>query len=130
MNNMKLQVITGNLGRDVETKYLPTGQLKGEFSVAVEVGFGGKKHTEWISCEIWATKDKEGNDKLLFAEWAGKGTKVYLEGTPGIEVWNAKETGEAKGKMVLTVSDWRVLSGGKSKEAAEATPYDGDAEPT
>ena len=121
MDNMRLEVIVGHLGRNIEVKYTPTGKLVGNFSLAVEVGFGDRKHTEWIDCTVWGI-----NDKILLAEWAGKGTKVWLEGTPAVQVWKNKE-GEPQGKIVLTVRDWRVLSGGKSKEEA-ATPYDGDEE--
>jgi single-strand DNA-binding protein len=125
MNNMELLVMTGNLGRDVSEKFTPSGKLVGEFSVAVEVGFGDNKHTEWLDCVIWGQKDKSGEETLLFARWAGKGTKVLLRGTPKVECWIAKDGGEAKGKMVLTVTDWRILSGGKAKNGAEAaTPFD------
>lgn len=122
MDNMRLEVITGNLGRDVEVKYTPSGKMVGNFSVAVEQGFGDRKHTVWLDCVIWGI-----NDKILFAEWAGKGTKVWLEGTPTVEAWTSKD-GEAKAKMVLTVHDWRILSGGKSREDAEPSPFDGDEE--
>lgn len=121
MDNMTLRVF-GTLGRDIEEKFTPNGKLVGEFSVAVEQGWGDKKQTVWLDCTIWGDK----NDKILLSEFAGKGTRVYLEGTPSVEAWIGKD-GTAKAKLALTVRDWKVLGGWKQKETqengAEENPY-------
>jgi len=122
MDNMEMTII-GSLGRDVDERYTPTGKLVGNFSVAVEKGFGDNKHTEWVECTMWAN-----GDKLLFGEWAVKGTKALLRGTPRIKTWTPRDGGEKRFGMELTVNYWRILGGGKPKEDAEPSPYDGEAE--
>lgn len=111
--------IFGNLGRDPESKFTPAGKLVIEFSVGVTVGFGDNKRTDWYKCTAW-----EKNAELI-GKLCVKGTTVWLRGTPKLELWSAKDGGEARGQIHVTVRDWRIMKGGKAKEeAAEATPYD------
>ena len=121
MNDLELRVF-GNLGHDVENKYTPSGKLVSNFSVATNVGYGDNKHTVWVKCVAW--------EKLaeLIEKMACKGTSIYLRGTPEIETWIGKESGEATGSFKLVVQDFRILKNGKPKEGAEETPYDGEAE--
>ncbi len=74
----KVQII-GNLGRDPELRYTPTGKPVANFTVAVSrVGrdAGGERteETEWFRINAW--------DKLAetCAQYLKKGAKVYVEG--------------------------------------------------
>lgn len=108
MDGMKLQVF-GNLGRDPEAKYTPQGKMVATATIAVTVGYGDHKKTEWIKAVLWE-KNAE-----MFNQMAKKGTSVYLEGTPKISTWLSKE-GEAKGQIELTVREFRILKGGAPKQ--------------
>lgn len=72
-------MIIGNLGRDPEMRYTPSGTAVTQFSVAVnrntrdEAG-EWKKETEWFRIVLFREQAERA------AEWLRKGTKVYLEG--------------------------------------------------
>ena len=72
-------LIIGNLGRDPEMRYTPSGTAVTQFSVAVnrnskdEAG-EWKKETEWFRVVLF----RENAERA--AEWLRKGTKVFIEG--------------------------------------------------
>jgi single-strand DNA-binding protein len=72
-------LIIGNLGRDPEMRYTPSGTAVTQFSVAVnrntrdEAG-EWKKETEWFRVVLFREQAERA------AEWLRKGTKVFIEG--------------------------------------------------
>jgi single-strand DNA-binding protein len=104
--------IFGRLGSDPEARYTPNGNYVIDVPLAVNIGWGENKKTVWIKVVMWK-KTAEN-----FIKFAKKGTFVYLEGTPSVEVWKSKE-GEPKGQLVLTAIDFKLLGGSKSREEAE-----------
>jgi single-strand DNA-binding protein len=72
-------MIIGNLGRDPEMRYTPSGTAVTQFSVAVnrntrdEAG-EWKKETEWFRVILFREQAERA------AEWLRKGAKVYIEG--------------------------------------------------
>ena len=119
MDNAFMQVI-GNLGHGVELQYTDSGKLFAKSSVGVEVGWGDKKDTLWVSVVVWSEESAQ-----RFHDFCQKGTKVFLSGTPTVNAWKSKD-GEAKAQISLNVKEFRVLSGGKPKGEESPTPYDGE----
>jgi single-strand DNA-binding protein len=117
MKNMQL---TGNLGRDPESRYTPQGKMVTTANVAVNSGFGDNKTTEWIKLTFWE-KSAE-----TFAKLAAKGTKVWISGTPKIETWQGKDKG-FNAQINITVRDWEILAGYAEKEDSD-NPYNDSAE--
>ena len=68
---MNLLVLTGNLTKDAEIKYVGEKAVL-NFSIAVNEGFGDRATTMFVNCVLW------GNEKI--AEYLKKGTKVALKG--------------------------------------------------
>ncbi|GAB4577652.1 MAG: hypothetical protein Fur0022_03830 [Anaerolineales bacterium] len=74
----RVQLI-GNLGKDPETRFTPTGSKVCTFSLAVnrrwKAGEGGyKEATEWFNIEAW------GRLGEICQQYLHKGSRVYLEG--------------------------------------------------
>ncbi len=67
-------IFIGNLGRDPEMRYTPSGQAVTSFSVAVSDGFGDRKKTIWFRVSAW--------EKLAetCSAYLKKGSKVLVEG--------------------------------------------------
>lgn len=68
---MNLLVLTGNLTKDAEIKYVGEKVVL-NFSIANNEGYGDKVTTTFVNCVLW------GNEKI--AEYLKKGTKVALKG--------------------------------------------------
>lgn len=72
-------MIIGNLGRDVEMSYTPSGKAVSKFSVAVSrrrAGADGQRieETTWFNIVAWEKLGETCNTYLH------KGSKVYIEG--------------------------------------------------
>jgi single-strand DNA-binding protein len=74
----RVQLI-GNLGKDPETRYTPTGKKVAHFPVAVNQRWKNsegetKEATEWFNIEAW------GRLGEICQEYLHKGSLVFLEG--------------------------------------------------
>jgi len=107
---MKNITVIGNIGK-IEMKYTPAGKAVTEFSIAVNVKRGEEKSTEWYKGVAWE-KSAE-----IINQYAGVGSKIFVSGAPSLEVWIDKASGEARGKVVVTVREFEFLS--KPKDQAE-----------
>ncbi len=74
----RVQLI-GNLGKDPESKFTPTGKKVAHFSVAVSNRWKSKEgemkeYTEWVNVEAW------GRLGEVCQQYLKKGSLVYVEG--------------------------------------------------
>ncbi len=87
----RVQLI-GNLGKDPESKFTPTGKKVAHFSLAVsqrwKTGGETKEYTEWVNIEAW------GRLGEVCQEYLKKGSLVYIEGRLKTEKYEDK--GETK----------------------------------
>jgi single-strand DNA-binding protein len=84
----RVQLI-GNLGKDPETKFTPTGKRVAHFRLAVNHRWRSKEgeakeYTEWINIEAW------GRLGEICQEYLKKGSLVYLEGRLKTEIYEDK----------------------------------------
>ncbi len=70
--------LMGNLGKDPEARFTPTGKQVVKFSLAVSKRWkndsGMQEHTEWINIEAW------GRLAEICNEYLRKGSFVFVEG--------------------------------------------------
>jgi single-strand DNA-binding protein len=104
MNNL---TIAGILGRDAETKTTNNGKDYTKFSVAVKDGWGENEKTLWVDCTMW------GDRGAKLAQYLTKGLKITASGRAGVNVWSAKDSGEAKGSLTLSIDQVTLQSGRK-----------------
>lgn len=88
----RVQLI-GNLGRDPETKFTPTGKKVCHFSIAVSNRWKDKsgemkETTEWVNIEAW------GRLGEVCQEYLKKGSLIFLEGRLKTDKYDSN--GEAK----------------------------------
>jgi len=108
--------IKGNIG-SIDAKYTPSGKFILNFSVAVNIGYGDNKKTNWYKCIAWQTTGE------LINKLAQKGTQIIVDGSQEIKEWLDKE-GIKHTSVEITVRDFDILARGKSRE--DETPYDGE----
>ena len=90
----RVQLI-GNLGRDPESRYTPTGKKVSHFSIAVtnrwKAGNETRENTEWVNIEAW------GRLAEICQEYLKKGSLVYVEGRLKTDKYEDKDRdGETK----------------------------------
>lgn len=83
-------MIIGNLGRDPEMRYTPSGQAVTQFTVAVNRNYKDaqgerQEETEWFRIVAW------GQQAEFAAEYLRKGAKVYIEGRLQTRQWEGQD---------------------------------------
>ncbi len=118
---MNKLILIGNLGRDPEMSYTPSGQSVTKFSVASNrkytTGSGEQREeTEWFNCSAWGKLAEVCNQYLT------KGQQVYLEGRLKSRSYET-QGGETRHSLDVSVSEIQFL--GKSNATS-----DGNDQPT
>lgn len=124
-------IIVGNLGKDPEMRYTPSGQAVTSFSVASSRRYSGSDgqmvdETAWFRVSAWGKQAETCNQYLK------KGSKVLVEGrltpdkaTGGPRTWQRKD-GTTAASFEVTAQTVRFLS--PRGEAEGGAPMDaGDA---
>jgi single-strand DNA-binding protein len=103
-------ILLGNVGKDPEIKYTPSGTAVANFSIATGERYKDKEgqfqeRTEWHNIVAW--------DKLaeIIGNYVKKGSKLYLEGRLQTRSWDDKQTGEKKYRTEIVATDISLLSG-------------------
>ncbi len=83
-------ILIGNLGRDPELRYTPSGKPMVSFSLATSrswITSGGERKdaTEWFNVIAW------GNLAEICSRRLKKGSKVYIEGHLQTRAWDDPE---------------------------------------
>ena len=89
-------IILGHIGRDVETKFIPSGKALHTFSVAVSEKRGDDKATSWYTVNVWGDLIQWKLDELK------KGALVMVAGRLSIRNW---EKDEKHGTEVIITAD-------------------------
>jgi single-strand DNA-binding protein len=100
-------IIIGNLGRDPEMKYTPTGQAVTSFSVAsnhkYKTASGEQRdETEWFSCQAW------GKLAETCTQYLTKGQQVYIEGRLKSRTYQT-QSGETRFSNDVTITEVQFL---------------------
>jgi single-strand DNA-binding protein len=129
-----LNLIVGNLGRDPEMKYTPSGTAVTNFSVATNRQYTNSqgeliKETLWYNIATWGKTAENCNQYLR------KGSLVLVEGrliadpsTGGPKVFTRNADGSAAAKFEISASQVRFLSRREEGETTqqEMAPQDND----
>ncbi len=113
-------MIIGNLGRDPEMRYTPSGQAVTQFTVAVNRNYKGQngewqEETEWFRVVVW------GQQAERAAEYLRKGNKVYIEGRLQTRQWE-DQTGAKRYTTELVANQVTNLERRTRDESDEGAP--------
>jgi len=115
-------ILVGNLGKDPEVKYTPSGTPVAKFSLATNERYkdkGGEwqDRTEWHNIVAWQRLAE------IVGEYVKNGSKIYIEGRLQTSSWEDKQSGEKKYRTEVVASDL-VLLGGRG-EGGGGGDYEG-----
>ena len=78
-------ILTGRLGKNVDVRYTQQGKAVASFSLAVDSGYGDKKHTDWIDIVAWGKMGEVCGNCL------SKGSKIGVVGRLSVRSYDAKD---------------------------------------
>ncbi len=118
MASVNKVILIGNLGKDPETRYLPSGDAVTNITVATTDTWKDKsgekqEHTEWHRVAFF------GRLAEIAGEYLKKGSPVYVEGRIRTRKWQDKE-GQDKYSTEIVADRMQLLGsrGGSSESAA------------
>lgn len=115
----KVQLI-GNLTRDVEMRYMPSGDGIASFCVATSRRWKDKSGQKQEESEFHNITIFGGLAKVC-GEYLKKGSKVYIEGRIKTEKW--EKDGEQKSRVVIIGEDMKMLDSRNSEHSAPRSEH-------
>jgi single-strand DNA-binding protein len=110
-------ILIGNLGKDPEVKYTPSGVPVAKLTLATNERYKDKsgewqERTEWHNVVLWQRLAE------IAGEYLKKGGKVYIEGRLQTRSWDDKQTNQKRYMTEVVASDL-VLLGGRGEGAGD-----------
>ena len=98
-------VLVGNLCRDPELKYTPSGTAIANMSLAVTTKKKDGDDTVFIDITAWERQAE------TCCEYLKKGSSVLVEGRLKLDQWDDKESGKKRSKISVTAQTVQFLGG-------------------
>ena len=122
MRGVNKVILIGNLGRDPEVRYLPSGGAVANITVATSESWKDKntgaqqEQTEWHRVVLY------GRLAEIAGEYLRKGSKVFLEGSLHTRKWQDKQTGQDRYSTEIKGNTMQMLDskgGGGGYDSAD-----------
>src|SRR4026208_676293 len=118
MASVNKVIIVGNLGRDPETRYLPSGEAVTNISVATTDTWKDKASGEKKEATEWRRVAFFGRLAEIAGEYLKKGSQVYVEGQLRTRKWKDKE-GQERYTTEIVAHEMKMLG---RREGGSAEP--------
>ena len=102
-------ILMGNLTRDPEVRYIPSGTAVSEIGLAVNRTWFDKQsnsreeETTFVDVTLW------GREAEVAGEYLSKGRPVLIEGRLQLDSWEDKQTGQRRNKLRVVCERMQML---------------------
>jgi single-strand DNA-binding protein len=101
-------ILVGNVGKDPEVKYTPSGTPVAKFSLATNEKYKDRsdewqERAEWHNIVAWQRLAE------IVGEYVKKGAKLYIEGKLQTSSWDDRESGTKKYRTEIVARDLVLL---------------------
>jgi len=110
MANFNKVLLMGNLTRDPELRYTPSGTAVASFGLAVNrkwTGQNGEEREEVLFVDVSAF----GRQAEVISEYMSKGRGIFIEGRLKLDQWQDKETQAKRSKLTVVADSFQFLGG-------------------
>jgi len=114
-------ILIGNLGKDPEVRYTPTGLAVANINIATSEVWKDKQsgenqeRTEWHRVVLYQRLAE------ITGEYLRKGAKVFIEGRLQTRKWQDKNTGQDRYTTEIIADSLQMLDG-KNNQAGDSQP--------
>ena len=120
MANLNKVFLMGNLTRDPELRYTPSGTAVVDFGLAINRTYvtGGeqKQETCFVDVTMW------GKRAVVISEYFTKGKPIFIEGRLRFDTWDSAEGRRTKLSVVAENFEFVGGASGKSDRAGAPPP--------
>ncbi len=114
-------ILIGNLGKDPEVRYMPSGGAVANITVATTDSWKDKQTGEKKETTEWHSVVFFNRLAEIAGEYLKKGSKVYIEGSLKTEKYQDKATGADRYSTKIIANEMQMLDGkGGSADYAAA----------
>jgi single-strand DNA-binding protein len=125
-------ILIGNLGRDPEVRYLPSGQTVANFTIATSDSYTDRagtrqERTDWHNIVVY------GKQAELCGQYLKKGRQVYVEGRIQTRQYDAKDGSGKRYRTEIVAQRVQFLggrAGAPGAGAEEPAEMAGETPPT
>ena len=125
MASVNKVILVGNLGRDPEVRYMPSGDAIATLSVATTDTYNNKQTGQREELTEWHRVVFFGKTAEVAAQYLKKGSQVYVEGSIRTRKWQDKETGQDRYSTEIRGDRMQML-GGRNSGGSSAPMEGGD----
>ncbi len=119
-------ILMGNLTRDPEMKYLPSGSAVTNFGIAMNERYTDKQTGEQKETPCFVDVEAWGRQAEIVNEYLSKGSPVFIEGALKFESW---ETEDGTKRSRLRVRAFRIQFIGGRRDGEEVGDSYAEAQP-
>jgi single-strand DNA-binding protein len=112
-------ILVGNLGKDPETRYMPSGSAVTNLTLATSEAWKDKQSGEQQERTEWHKVAMFGRLAEIAAEYLRKGSQVYIEGKLRTRKWQDKE-GKDRWTTEIVADEMQMLGGKGGGASASA----------
>jgi single-strand DNA-binding protein len=121
MANLNKVMLIGNLTRDPEVRYTPSGKAVADISLAINRVWNNdagqkQEETTFVDITLW------GRQAELAQQYLTKGRGVYIEGRLQMDSWDDKETGKKRTKLKVVGDNLQFLPDGRGGNGGGVAP--------
>lgn len=102
-------ILMGNLTRDPQVRYIPSGTAVAEIGLAVNRTWfdkqtnSKKEETTFVDVTLW------GREAEVGGQYLSKGRPVLIEGRLQLDTWDDKQTGQKRSKLRVVCEHMQLL---------------------
>ena len=115
-------ILVGRLGKDPESKYMPSGDCVVNASLATSESWKDKQSGENVERTEWHRIVMFGRRAEVFAEYTRKGSQVYVEGRLQTRKWQDRD-GNDRYTTEVKVDDFQFLDSKNSGSGGSSTSH-------
>ena len=114
-------ILVGNLTRDPELRYTPSGKAIAKIGMAVSRAWTtetGEKKEDVTFVDV----DSFGRQAEVIAQYFKKGRPILVEGRLKLDQWDDKQTGQKRSKLGIVLESFSFLDSGAGRGTEGVAP--------
>jgi single-strand DNA-binding protein len=131
-NDLNKVMLIGRLGRDPESRAMPSGTSVCNFSIATSESWKDKETQEKTEKTEWHRISAFGPLGEICAKYLKKGSQVFIEGKITTRKWQDQKTGADRYSTEIICQNMQMLGGkpsGEGGQSAGAKPQQSRSQP-
>ena len=119
MNGFNKVILAGNLTRDPELRYTPSGTAIAKFGLALNRKWKDSQSGEMREEVTFVDVDAFGKQAELIGQYVKKGNPLLVEGRLKMDTWEDKQTQQKKSRLGVVMEGMTFLGTGGGRDGGD-----------